>query len=43
MRGPFWFCVVSFMVLFGLLLAVRVRLEEQRAEVEHLFLLADHE
>jgi len=43
MRGPFWFCVVSFMLLFGLLLALRARLEERRAEVEHLFLLADHE
>ena len=43
MRGPFWFCVVSFMLLFGLLLALRVRLEERRAEVEHLYLLADHD
>jgi heme exporter protein C len=43
MRGPFWFCVVSFMLLFGLLLALRVRLGERRAEVEHLYLLADHD
>ncbi len=41
MRGPFWFCVVSFMLLFGLLLALRMRLEERRADVEQLYLLAD--
>jgi len=43
MRGPFWFCAVSFMLLFGLLLALRVRLEERRADVEQLYLMADHE
>jgi heme exporter protein C len=43
MRGPFWFCVVSFMLLFGLLLALRVRLEERRADVERLYLAADHD
>ena len=43
MRGPFWFCVVSFMLLLGLLLALRLRLEERRADVERLYLLADHE
>jgi heme exporter protein C len=41
MRGPFWFCVVAFMLLYLLLLAARVRLEEQRAEVERLFLEAE--
>lgn len=40
MRGPFWFCVLAFVVLFGLLLALRARLEQRRAEVEHLYLLA---
>jgi heme exporter protein C len=43
MRGPFWFCVLSFMILFALLLAIRARLEERRAEVEHLHLLADED
>jgi len=43
MRGPFWFCALSFMLLFGLLLALRVRLEERRAEVEELYLVADHD
>jgi heme exporter protein C len=41
MRGPFWYCVLTFMVLFALLLAVRARLEQRRADVEHLHLLAD--
>ncbi len=43
MRGPFWFCVLSFMLLFGLLLALRMKLGERRADVERLYLLADHE
>ena len=43
MRGPFWFCVLSFMLLFGVLLALRVRLEERRADVERLYLVADHD
>jgi heme exporter protein C len=43
MRGPFWFCVLSFMLLFGLLLALRARLEQRRADVEHLHLIADHD
>jgi heme exporter protein C len=43
MRGPFWFCVVAFVLLFGLLLAVRTRLEQHRADLEQLYLLADEE
>jgi heme exporter protein C len=43
MRGPFWYCVASFMLLFGLLLALRSQLERQRAEVDHLFLQAEEE
>jgi heme exporter protein C len=43
MRGVFWFCVASFMVLFGLLLALRARLEQRRADLEHLYLLADED
>ena len=41
MRGPFWFCTVAFMVLFALLLTARVRLEQRRTDIEHLYLLAD--
>jgi heme exporter protein C len=43
MRGPFWFCVLAFLVLAGLLLALRARLEQRRADVEHLHLLADED
>jgi heme exporter protein C len=43
MRGPFWFCVVSFMLLFGLLLTLRTRLEQRRADLEHLYLVAEEE
>ncbi len=43
MRGPFWFCVLAFVLLFSLLLAMRARLERLRADVEHLYLLADEE
>jgi heme exporter protein C len=38
MRGPFWFCVATFLLLFLVLLAVRVRLAEQQAELERLYL-----
>jgi heme exporter protein C len=38
MRGTFWFCVAAFMLLMVLLVAMRVRLERQRALVDDLFL-----
>jgi heme exporter protein C len=38
MRGPFWFCVAAFVCLFLVLLALRVRLADQQAELETLFL-----
>jgi hypothetical protein len=38
MRGPFWFCVAAFVLLFLVLLAVRVRLAEQQAELETVYL-----
>ncbi len=41
MRAPFWFCVAAFLVLAVLLLGLRARLEQRRADVEHLHLLAD--
>jgi heme exporter protein C len=40
-RGPFWFCVAAFTLMFGLLLALRTRLEQRRDDVEHAYLLAD--
>jgi heme exporter protein C len=41
MREVFWFCVASFAVLYGVLLALRVRLAAQQAEVERLYLELD--
>jgi len=38
MRGAFWFCVAAFMLLFALLLTLRVRLQEQRATLDELYL-----
>jgi heme exporter protein C len=35
---PFWFCFSAFVLLFMLLLTLRVRLEEQRARVDALYL-----
>lgn len=43
MRGAFWFCVLAFMLLYAALLALRVRLEEQRAEVEQQYLALEEE
>lgn len=37
----FWFCVTAFVMLFILLLRLRVRLEEQRARVDALYLSVD--
>lgn len=37
----FWFCVSAFVMLFILLLRLRVRLEEQRARVDALYLSVD--
>lgn len=38
MYGAFWFSVFSFLVLFGVLMALRVRLEHQRAALDELYL-----
>jgi heme exporter protein C len=38
MRGAFWFCVAAFMLLMVLIVALRVRLERQRALVDQLYL-----
>ena len=40
---PLWFCVVTFLLLFVVLLKLRVRVEEQQARVDALYLsLDDH-
>ena len=41
MREVFWFCVAAFAVLYGVLLALRVRLATQQAEIERLYLELD--
>jgi heme exporter protein C len=41
MRGPFWFCVLAFLVLFTLILTVRTRLEQRRGELEELYLAVE--
>ena len=38
MFGAFWFSVLAFMLLGGLLMALRVRLEHQRATLDDLYL-----
>jgi heme exporter protein C len=38
---PLWFSTISFLLLFVLLLRMRVRLEEQRATLDRLYLSAD--
>jgi len=41
MRGPFWYSVVCFMLLCATLLTARVRIEEQHAELDRLYLESD--
>ena len=41
MRGPFYFCLLAFLLLFGLLLAVRTSLEGRRARLEELYLAVE--
>ena len=38
MGGPLWFCVTAFVPLFVLLMQLRIRLEEQRARLDDLYL-----
>jgi len=38
MAGPFWFCVLAFMLLFALLLTARIDLERRRAALDALYL-----
>jgi heme exporter protein C len=38
---PLWFCLVAFLMLFVLMLRLRVRLEEQRARLDTLYLSLD--
>ena len=41
MGGPLWFCVATFLMTFFLLFKMRVRLEEQRARLDGIYLSLD--
>jgi heme exporter protein C len=41
MGGPLWFCFIGFLLLFLILMSLRVRLEQQRAQLETLYLNED--
>ena len=41
MGGPLFFCVTAFLLLYVLLLRLRVRVEEQRARLDALYLAVD--
>jgi heme exporter protein C len=41
MGFPLWFCVIAFALLFTLLLRLRVRVEEQHARLDALYLSLD--
>jgi heme exporter protein C len=41
MRGPFWFCVAAFAIVYVLLLTLRKRLEDRQATVEQLYLAVE--
>jgi heme exporter protein C len=41
MRGAFWFCVVAFLLLSFVILALRTELEKRRQELDALYLAAE--
>jgi heme exporter protein C len=41
MRGPFWFCVVAFLLVSTVILALRTELEKRRQELDALYLAAE--
>jgi heme exporter protein C len=41
MRGAFWFCVVAFLLLSTVILALRAELEKRRQELDALYLAAE--
>jgi hypothetical protein len=38
MRGPFWYCVVAFLIVFVVLLLVRMELERRKQQLDELYL-----
>jgi heme exporter protein C len=41
MRGPFWFCVAAFLLLFTVLLSLRAELEKRRRQLDELYLAVE--
>ena len=41
MRGPFWYCVVAFLLVSTLILMVRVELEKRRQQLDELYLAVE--
>jgi heme exporter protein C len=41
MRGPFWFCLVAFVLIAVLLVMVRAELERRRQELDQLYLAVE--
>jgi heme exporter protein C len=41
MRGPFWFCVVAFLLVSTLILMVRTELEKRRQQLDELYLAVE--
>ncbi len=41
MRGPFWFCVVAFLLVSALILMVRTELEKRRQQLDELYLAVE--
>jgi len=37
MRGPFWYCVLTFMLFLLVLLALRARVERLRTDLDELY------
>ena len=41
MRGPFWFCVVAFLLVTTAILILRTELEKRRQQLDELYLMAE--
>ncbi len=41
MGGPFWFCALTLLLLYILFMQLRIRLEEQRKQLDDLYLAVD--
>jgi heme exporter protein C len=41
MRGPFWFCVVAFVLVSVMILVLRVELEKRRHQLDELYLAVE--